>query len=384
MSKRNGLALCLLLPCLILTGCMAVPGTDPFSLPPAQQVVVTVLATPDPTVKTPAPTQHAPTATKEAPVTPDLTPTPTPEPEPQTYTLCFAGDCTLGSSFGKADANSFLQVVGENYAYPFEYAKEYFAADDFTLVNLEGAFTNSDAARDKDFVFKAPPEYAQTLSLGGVECVTLTNNHARDYGDAGLEDTKAALDAVGVAYASYYEPVRYETENGLSIGVCGFYYLSEADIENQIAWCREAGCDLIIAAFHWGEEGAYEPTNEQQYYAHFAVDEGADIVIGHHPHVLQPMEIYKDTPILYSLGNFSFGGNRNPADRDTVVVRQYVTVEPGGEVRLGQTELIPFCVSDTEVGNSFKPEPYEPGSTAYERVLSKLAGTYVGSVPWTE
>lgn len=366
--------------CAALAGCMAAPGTDAFSLPAAREVMVTALFTPSPTPEpTPVPTP-SPTPEPTPQVTPEPTPTPTPEPTPQVFTLCFAGDCTLGSRFGAADYGSFLSVVGDDYEYPFEYAREYFQNDDFTLINLEGPLTNSENAREKDFVFKGPPEHAQILSLGGVECVSLANNHARDYGDEGLEDTKAALDAVGVAYAGLYAPVKFETERGLTIGVCGFYYLSEADVKKQIKWCREAGCDLIIAAFHFGEEGTYEPTWEQRFYAHLAADEGADMVIGTHPHVLQPMEVYNGVAIFYSLGNFSFGGNRAPSDRDTVVVRQSVIVQPDGAVELGETELIPFCVSSTAMGNSFQPKPYEKDSAAYLRALSKLNGTYVRSV----
>ncbi len=365
MKKCFALLICLAL----LTGCQApaVPAATPA---PPQSVEPLVTATPVPT-PTPEPT-------------PTPTPTPTPEPTPtaQVFTLSFAGDCTLGSSFGVADYGSFLAVIGNDYARPFSHVADIFAADDFTLVNLEGPLTTSEAVRDKDFVFKGPPEYANILSLGSVEGVTLTNNHSRDFGEQSLADTQEALQSAGVAYAGFTEPLVFDTGRGLVIGVFGVYPENEQMLRNGIAACQSAGCNLILAAFHWGEEGSYLQNDTQTRLAHLAIDLGAHMVIGTHPHVLQPYEEYNGCPIYYSLGNFSFGGNRAPKDRDTAIAQQEVILHPDGRIELGEATVIPCSVSDAEAVNSFCPIPYDQNSTAYKRVLCKLGLLEDASV-WT-
>lgn len=312
---------------------------------------------------------------------PSLTPTPLPTPEPtplskdEVYVLTFAGDCTLGSEHEKQTSSSgFLRVVGDDYKYPFLYCKPYFEGDDFTLVNLEGTFTDSDNAQEKQFRFKAPASYAKILTAGFVEAVTLTNNHARDYGEEGYADTQAALDAENIAYAGFHEPLLYKTKRGLVIGVYGGHSSGSGvkQIQEGVAYLKENGAQFIVAAFHIGEEGDRFPGSRAQRAAVTAIDAGADMVVAHHPHVLQPAVTYNGKPIIYSLGNFAFGGNARPDDLDAVVARQTVLVHPDGSVELGSTELIPFCISSGGRHNSYQPIPYEEGSEGYARVLEKM------------
>ena len=109
-----------------------------------------------------------------------------------------------------------------------------------------------------------------------------------------------------------------------------------------------------------------------------AIDAGANIVWGHHPHVLQPIEEYNGGIIYYSLGNFAFGGNSVPKDHDTAVLQQEIIREPDGSIHLGKLTIIPCSVSSIKERNNFQPTPYEEGSEEYKRVLSKLDGTYGG------
>lgn len=157
-----------------------------------------------------------------------------------------------------------------------------------------------------------------------------------------------------------------------------YYKLDVADMTAKITALREQGVDLIIFAPHWGVEGTYHPTEEQKQVGHAAIDAGADIVFGSHPHVLQPIEEYGGGIIFYSLGNFSFGGNGAPKDYDTALVQQEVIRDAEGNVRLGQLTIVPASVSSVAGRNNFQPTPYEPGTEEYNRVLSKLDETFSG------
>ena len=266
--------------------------------------------------------------------------------------------------------------MGDNYAYPFEFASEYMLDDDFTIVNLECALTNYNGRADKLFCFRGDPEYTEVLKLGGVDCVTLANNHSGDYGEQGLSDTKKYLEEANIAYAPDGGYCMYQTAGGLKIGVFAAFYRFDR-MAYGIGALREAGADIIIAAFHFGEEGSYRYDYNQEAYAKKAIDYGADIVFGCHPHVLQKIVKYGSGVIYYSLGNFVFGGNSNPRDKDTAIIRQHV-VKENGRYRLGETEIIPFSLSGEDSYNDYRPVPLEEGSERYARVLSKLDGSFDG------
>lgn len=301
-------------------------------------------------------------------------------PQPVEYILTFAGDCTLGTEHNVyGNSGSFVRLVGDDYGYPFENVLTYFENDEFTLVNLEGTFTAYNVPQEKRFRFRAPMEYAKILTEGSVEAVTLANNHSFDYGQTGYDDTKTALENEGVAYVEDAGTTLLTTENGLKVGLYAAQFDLQVDtMEAGIESLRAQGAELVIVSLHFGVEGSYRPTDQQKTHARAAIDAGADIVCGHHPHVLQPVEAYNGGIIFYSLGNFSFGGNRNPRDKDSVVIRQTVIRERDGSVHLGETERIPVCISSVSGKNDYKPTPYEEGSKAYLRALSKLDGTFTG------
>jgi poly-gamma-glutamate synthesis protein (capsule biosynthesis protein) len=258
---------------------------------------------------------------------------------------------------------------------------EWFGTDDASFVNLEGPLCEYGDWASKRHVFRGPPEFVNILTECSVEAVTLANNHAYDFLEAGYESTKSLLTEAGVPYVEKDASMIFTTESGLTIGLYAVTYehLDKAEIvENISRLDGDETVDLVIFAPHWGIENTYRQNQTQQELAHAAIDAGADIVWGSHPHVLQPIEAYGDGIIFYSLANFSFGGNAYPPDYDTVLVQQEVIREPDGTVRLGELTLIPCSVSASSNKNDFQPTPYSQDSREYERVMEKLNGTFRG------
>lgn len=352
--KRQYLSLLLLLAVLgILNGCAK---SEPEPLPVDQTSVITETAEASTTV---------PTET---------------EPPEERFRLTFAGDCTLGSNPKNTFAGfGFLKTVGEDFDYPFRNVIEYFENDEASFVNLEGPLTDVGNPAAKKHSFRGPSAYVNILTQSSVECVSLANNHTLDYGQTGYESTLETLNGAGIPYVERDASVVFTTESGLTIGVYGaVYYLLDTDaITAGIAALKAQGCDLVIFAPHWGHEGSYRPTAKQEELGHAAIDAGADIVWGSHPHVLQPVEEYGGGVIFYSMGNFVFGGNGYPGDYDSALIQQEV-IRDGDGVRLGARTIVPVNVSSVEGRNNFQPTPYAVDSGEYSRVLSKLDGRFSG------
>ena len=212
--------------------------------------------------------------------------------KPSEYVISMIGDCTLASS---QYSNDFEDQLAKNgLAWPFSGTKAYFEADEFTLANLECSFSDQNLPSASLFYFLGKAANAGILSQGAVDCVTLGNNHTNDFGDPGITDTEAALDAAGVNWVGPGEAKLIETKNGLKIGVyCpGWTGLNESNIQNGIAALQSAGAEVCIFAPHWGNEGSYVVSSNQEAFAHIAIDAGAQIVCGTHPQVLQRIEEY--------------------------------------------------------------------------------------------
>ena len=342
---------------------------DLTTAPTESATVTTTVPTTAPTVQTTAPATVPPTETTAETV-----------PSETVYTLTFAGDCTLGTLYGYfGSASSFPGVVGENYGYPFAAVQDWFANDDFTMVNLEGPLSYEGSPADKTYVMQGHPKYVNILTQGSVECVSLANNHTMDLGQHAYDTTRTVLQEAGVAFAGDWETTLVETERGLKVGVlCVSFYIEHEAMANRIAELKEQGAQVVIVSFHWGIEGTYHHTYDQTSYAYAAIDAGANIVFGHHPHVLQEMESYNGGMIYYSLGNFAFGGNDCPRDFDTALISQQVIVGIDGTVRLGECTPVPCAISSVTHTNDFQPTPAEPGSSRYDRVMAKLDGSYSG------
>lgn len=292
------------------------------------------------------------------------------------FVISMLGDCTLSSSHY---TNHFESVVGDDLNYPFSNVAEILAADDLTLANLECSFSDRRLESASQYAFCGQTKYAESLVLGGVDCVSMANNHTNDFGSVGVADTAAALENVNVTGIQGNQGMCFELrhDDGTMLRV-GIYVLpfngSTDQMKKGAARLREDGADIVIACMHAGAEKIYVPTARQTYLAHAAVNGGADVVVGTHPHVLQPAETYQNGVILYSLGNFCFGGNRNPGDKDTVIAQLIVRVEETGVS--WEMEYVPCCVSSVANKNDYRPTPYARGTEGYQRCLSKLAA------PW--
>ena len=286
------------------------------------------------------------------------------EAEPVSITISAAGDCTLGTDENFNASTSLNAYYDSNGpAYFFQNVKSIFDADDLTIVNMEGTLTESTSRQDKTYAFKGPAEYTQILTDGGVEAANLANNHSRDYGEQSYTDTIAALDAAGITSFGYDRTAVMDV-NGVKVGLVGTYELAdgmgcEDEMISNIKAVEEQGAQIVIVSFHWGLEKENYPTENQVNLAHSAIDNGADLVLGHHPHVLEGIEVYNGKNIVYSLGNFCFGGNSNPSDKDTMIFQQTFTVQNGELVEDNVTNIIPCSISSDSSYNNYQPTPLE-------------------------
>ena len=333
-------------------------GEDAISAP-TPSPTPTPTFTPEPTeVPTPTP---VPTDTPVPTVTPTPSPSPTPTPIPPdttTITITMAGDTLLGSEDKlRSNEKSFDSVVTEKgYTYPLQNFAALFTSDDLTYLNLECVFRNDsrDKLPDRPYNFRGPTAFVEILTSSSVEHVNIANNHFIDYGYSGRRITRETLDEAGITYSGYTYTWIYE-KDGVKIGFGGVretVWKQDRTIPTkEIKALREAGCDYIIYACHFGKEYSETHNALQTQIAHAIIDAGADCVIGTHPHVVQGIEIYNGKPIFYSLGNFVFGGNLTPTDYDGLALQMklhfnmqkcnYVTVR-----------LIPLMTSGIQNGET--------------------------------
>jgi poly-gamma-glutamate capsule biosynthesis protein CapA/YwtB (metallophosphatase superfamily) len=269
-----------------------------------------------------------------------------------TVVLSFAGDCTF--------ANHFEDFVGDQLGYPFE-RFNLLSQSDISMVNLENPITKRTQRVKKKFNFKMDPKYLGILQLAGIDIVTVANNHIFDYGPEGLLDTIHLLDSVGIKHVGAGRNAE-EARKGVLFDIKGFRIgflgcfgagafaatssqagvapRSEAMVTRDIQSLRQIDkADYVVVSIHWGTEKALHTEEWQVNLAHSVVDAGADLVVGHHPHVLQGIERYKNAFIAYSLGNFLFGGNSR-STYDTAVLK----VELGRGVRM--ISIVPIHVED--------------------------------------
>ncbi len=234
--------------------------------------------------------------------------------------VTFVGDCTLGSEERERANATSLDSYVNNYGYDYLFSGVYdiLSHDDLTVANLEGVFYNSEYNKvSKTYNFRAPTEFAQILPLSSVEAVSLANNHTEDYGAPGIRSTIAALEEVGTAWfatTEYADAVYVYEQDGIRIGfvaVYATYWYNHIDaLSKDIQSLKDQGCSVLVGVMHAGTEYDYAHDSGQQKLADYFVRNGCSVVIGHHPHVIQGVNVYDGATVLWSLGNFVFGGNK--------------------------------------------------------------------------
>lgn len=292
---------------------------------------------------------------------------------PRTFTITMAGDTTLGSTDDLRKRDDCFEAVAEEkgYGWFFSGLTELFATDDLTLINFEGTLTEETQKKEKKFNFKGPQAYTDILTLGSVEAVTVANNHTLDYGSQGRDDTIANLEGAGIVVSGNGQLGVFE-KNGVKVGMTGYcfpYKDGKKDISADVKALREMGCQIVIASFHWGSEYREDFTGEQRTIGRAAIKAGADIVVGHHPHIVQGIESYEDSYILYSVGNLVFGGNVDPDDRDAYAARVTFTVYED-HADAPELTIVPLRLTELTKGTDYRPVLAE-GEEA-DRIVSRI------------
>ena len=271
--------------------------------------------------------------------------------------LSFIGDCTLGDNYYSSRFASYYNRYGSDYF--FSGVRSILSNDDLTIANCEGTFTlettRIDKRGERNFWFKGKPEYAEIFQRGSVEVVNLANNHTFDYGLKGYQDTKTNLRRYGIDYFGNEEILVREVK-GIKIGFYGLYFgnITVSAIKNRIQRLLELEADIIVGTFHTGNEYQYTPTDFQVYMANQAVLLGTDIIIQHHPHVIQDVVWHSGNKLIaYSLGNFCFGGNSNPSDKRSLILQVKI------DANLNLTrKIIPVLISGRSDVNDYRPVLY--------------------------
>lgn len=305
--------------------------------------------------------------------TPSPSPTPTLAPEERIVTVSFAGDCTLTQDY-RSSNRQFDTTIGDDMDYCFKNCAPLFQSDDLTLVNLENPVTTATSHKNNQYIFQMKPENLEMLTRAGIEAVNIANNHMMDFLDEGLKDTRDNLDSYGILWSDDHYTAMFTTDKGFKIGMVGLGNdTSASQVSGLIDDLRKDGAVIIIASCHFGQEGVYEPTERQKKVAHALIDYGVDIVVGTHPHRLQPIEKYNGHYIFYSLSNFCFGGNYSLSDPDSVIIQcEFVMDSEGSSCVDYRLKIYPYSQTSTRPGNDFCPKPYEWESEDYFRVLSRL------------
>lgn len=275
-------------------------------------------------------------------------------------TVSFTGDMMLASFKGETTAGNFSGYAKKNDPiYFLQNVKSIFESDDLTVANLENVLTDralTEREKDQDpaFWYRAPSANTAILTSSGVEAVSLANNHTGDYGPEGSLDTVKAVEAAGLLYGSNSKTFYYEKNSYRIAVIChGLWNERQADDIVRRIHQAEEDSDFQIVFYHGGKEKVHAPEEWRQRASRKLVDEGADLVIGNHPHVLQPREHYSGVDIIYSMGNFCYGGSKYPENR-TIIYQLKLHIGEGGSLESKSGEIIP-CYVYTGESNNYCP-----------------------------
>lgn len=290
-------------------------------------------------------------------------------------TITGTGDFTVGGDSRKATNiwDTELKKHDGDFHFAMKNMREILLEDDLTIVNFEGTLTESthipSSKKNNDFLFSAPPEYVAMLSENGVEAVALDNNHTMDHGEDAYIETQTHLSNAGIVWSGGGEIGVIEVK-GIQIAMLSYLCIDRYDqlwdtVPADIK-AAKAMYPLVIVNFHWGNELMYYPTDNQIKMGRLAVDSGADLVLGHHSHRIQPIEQYNGVYICYSLGNFCFAGNSKPSDMTSYLFQTRFRVRGEGEEQEITNEgfiIIPIRISSRADKNDFIPTVLTKEST---------------------
>lgn len=286
-------------------------------------------------------------------------------------TLTFAGDCTLGTEeITRRSPDSFDSVAeAKGYSYFFANFYDIFSQDDCTVVNCEGVLSDSSngEVKDKTFRFRGPEEFVNILREGSVEAVSLANNHSKDYGGNGFLNTRRVLEEAGVGWAWDEYFYVYE-KDGIRIAFAaidyGIFQRSNYIVRDKLLKMQKDGeINAAVMLIHEGKEYFPKHLEKQTLYSEYFINRaGADLVIMHHPHVVQGIRILNNRSVFYSLGNFVFGGHTRISRGDkgtnslySLVVQARMHFTDDGVYTGQQIILYPAYDSGADPVNNYQP-----------------------------
>ena len=291
--------------------------------------------------------------------------------EEKQITVTFLGDCTIGGEDWLREReesfDGYLRAHGADYF--FEKVQPVIAHDDLTVANLEGVISDIESGRieGKTYKFRAPSSYLSVLTGSSVECVNVANNHSLDYRDIGMRRTARALDDAGIFWFGaniVYQKTWIYQKDGVKIGFIGmeanYLHQQKKVITRLLTKLQKAGCQVIVASLHGGSEYYELHDKGQESKAHWLINNGCDLVLCHHPHVPQGIEVYKHATICYSLGNFVFGGNaqiKRQRARYSAMFQFTFSFDEKNRYLGHQLNLIPVFVSSSAEINTYQPYP---------------------------
>ena len=312
-------------------------------------------------------------------------------------TITCTGDFTIGGdTFHNKDIfTPELNAHDGNINFTMSGVRDILTGDDLTIVNFEGTFTDTTYVpsnkQGNEFLFSISPSYVNVLTDNGIEAVSLENNHVMDHGEEGFEDTKKTLRDAGVIYSTSDEKGIFEFE-GIQVAMLSYlcidrygkpfggYPTFEEKVAADIAEAKQY-YPLVIVSFHWGLEPTssqpnrgYKPTDNQIRLGRLAVDSGADLVVGHHSHRVQPIECYNGVYICYSLGNFCFAGNKSPKDMTSIMFQIRYRIKDA-KISYKDFRVIPIRISSKQKTNDFIPTPFKPGAES-DSIFSTMRSSY--------
>ncbi len=284
-------------------------------------------------------------------------------------TITAVGDVTIGRNVQHNGTSIFekeLKKQGGDINFIFRNVKDIFEDDHLTIANFEGVLADEykipSEKKGNSYLFLGPTSYVEALTNNSVEAVTMENNHVGDFGDDGKASTIRTMEDAGIVWSNKENTGVYEVQ-GLKIAMLSYQTLNQPFTSEQLKDIVDADVkkakqqnDLVIVSFHWGDELDYAPKSNQIMLGRAAIDSGADLVLGHHSHRINPIECYKGKYIVYSLANCSFAGNNKPSDMFTFIFQTRFKVLKG-EVISNTFRIIPCRISSRKDYNDFAITP---------------------------